>query len=636
MENQEQQQPNTASKKKWFIGGGIAALVLAGGIGAAAIFMKSPKAAYLAAEAETVSEMVDFFEEKYKEELAWSELAQTSVIQSDFKITGDIQSEGMEDPIFDVINSAAINLSTTTDVKNKQYAFGVGGEIADVKVDNFELFVTSEQFVLNAPFLSEAIGVSMEKLNDFTDGELSCSKDILSQTELVTKAQQEYLTKNIGKTIYEELPDEAFTKEKNKIVMDLSKADVKKVAAALAKKMETDPELELILKQAMATQGICDDDTVKETKQQIVDALGEIEFGVVSTIWVEKGKIIERELKFKEAEDFVITGKQSFGKELTFNYELKDDIDTVSIEGVFQQGKKASDRVQFAVEGVEVAYESEESKEKDTKSFERKFIVDAEGQQITLNWDGSTQYKADSVTGEHVVYIDMPELGKASLTIEHDGKKIKALELPAKIKDISNLTDDELSEYMMTVAEEAMAWAENFMAETGFDEYFANDDYYYDEDYDMSFEDYDYNEIIGYPAPDFELVDLNGKTHRLADYEGKGVLLYFWGTGIASSEEELQAINRQYQLYREQDVEVLAINYAEPDAEVQSFISNLGLEFPVAIDKTISVTSDYNIGEDLPATVLIAPDGYVDDVIYGEITEDDIYWFMEFVKPYEE
>ncbi|MBR4478309.1 MAG: redoxin domain-containing protein, partial [Spirochaetales bacterium] len=31
----------------------------------------------------------------------------------------------------------------------------------------------------------------------------------------------------------------------------------------------------------------------------------------------------------------------------------------------------------------------------------------------------------------------------------------------------------------------------------------------------------------GTKAPDFELQDQNGKTHRLSDYQGKKVILYF-------------------------------------------------------------------------------------------------------------
>ena len=33
---------------------------------------------------------------------------------------------------------------------------------------------------------------------------------------------------------------------------------------------------------------------------------------------------------------------------------------------------------------------------------------------------------------------------------------------------------------------------------------------------------------VGKKAPDFELQDQNGKTHRLSDYLGKKVILYFY------------------------------------------------------------------------------------------------------------
>lgn len=33
---------------------------------------------------------------------------------------------------------------------------------------------------------------------------------------------------------------------------------------------------------------------------------------------------------------------------------------------------------------------------------------------------------------------------------------------------------------------------------------------------------------VGVKAPDFELPDQNGKIHRLSDYTGKKVILYFY------------------------------------------------------------------------------------------------------------
>ncbi|KYG89064.1 thiol-disulfide oxidoreductase ResA [Metasolibacillus sp. FSL H7-0170] len=137
----------------------------------------------------------------------------------------------------------------------------------------------------------------------------------------------------------------------------------------------------------------------------------------------------------------------------------------------------------------------------------------------------------------------------------------------------------------------------------------------------------------GSKAPDFELVDLNGETHRLSDYEGKGVFLNFWGTWCPPCEREMPAMDRQYDAYKSQGVEMLAVNIAQSDFEVQRFISNLGVDFPVVIDKTRSVQKAYNVGAALPATILVTPDGKVKKIITGEMSEADIASYMESIKP---
>ncbi|WP_042477869.1 thiol-disulfide oxidoreductase ResA [Bacillus ndiopicus] len=137
----------------------------------------------------------------------------------------------------------------------------------------------------------------------------------------------------------------------------------------------------------------------------------------------------------------------------------------------------------------------------------------------------------------------------------------------------------------------------------------------------------------GSQAPDFELVDLNGETHRLSDYKGKGVFLNFWGTWCPPCEREMPAMDRQYKVFKDQGVEMLAVNIAQSDFEVQSFISNLGVDFPVVIDKTRSVQKAYNVGAALPATVLVTPEGKVKKIITGEMTEADIAGFLESIKP---
>jgi peroxiredoxin len=137
---------------------------------------------------------------------------------------------------------------------------------------------------------------------------------------------------------------------------------------------------------------------------------------------------------------------------------------------------------------------------------------------------------------------------------------------------------------------------------------------------------------VGATAPDFVLTDLNGKTHRLSDYRGKGVFLNFWGTWCKPCEKEMPYINRQYQIYKKQGVEVLAVNVGEPKLSVQKFVDRFGLTFPVVIDREDQVMDAYDIDQ-LPATFLIDKNGTIKKIITGTMTEEMVQQYMESIKP---
>ncbi|WP_096550776.1 thiol-disulfide oxidoreductase ResA [Ureibacillus thermosphaericus] len=136
----------------------------------------------------------------------------------------------------------------------------------------------------------------------------------------------------------------------------------------------------------------------------------------------------------------------------------------------------------------------------------------------------------------------------------------------------------------------------------------------------------------GDTAPDFELVDLEGNTHRLSDYRGQGVFLNFWGTWCEPCKKEMPAMERQYQQFKDQGVHILAVNIAQSNFEVENFVEQYNLTFPVVIDKTKSVMQAYNVGK-LPATYLITPEGKVKKVPPGELSEEQIQSLMESIKP---
>lgn len=137
---------------------------------------------------------------------------------------------------------------------------------------------------------------------------------------------------------------------------------------------------------------------------------------------------------------------------------------------------------------------------------------------------------------------------------------------------------------------------------------------------------------VGDEAPDFTLVDLNGKEHRLSDYKGQGVFLNFWGTWCKPCAKEMPAMDRQYEVYKDQGVHVLAVNIAQSNFEVERFAKQYGLDFPIVIDKTKSVMEAYNI-DPLPTTLLINSEGKIEQIVRGEMTEQDIAQFMEQISP---
>ena len=82
---------------------------------------------------------------------------------------------------------------------------------------------------------------------------------------------------------------------------------------------------------------------------------------------------------------------------------------------------------------------------------------------------------------------------------------------------------------------------------------------------------------VGDKAPDFALVDLEGNDHKLSDYEGQGVFLNFWGTWCKPCAKEMPAMDRQYEAFSNDGVQVLAVNIAQSDFEVQSFADQYGI-----------------------------------------------------------
>lgn len=119
----------------------------------------------------------------------------------------------------------------------------------------------------------------------------------------------------------------------------------------------------------------------------------------------------------------------------------------------------------------------------------------------------------------------------------------------------------------------------------------------------------------GQPAPTFRSHDLNGKALSLAAYAGKPVMLTFWSPDCSACREELPALQTIANDVNA-DVTLLTVVSKVPTAEVQQFVAEAGLTFPVIIDEAGSIAAAYEI-VGVPVSYFINPDGMIDHSTIG-------------------
>lgn len=135
------------------------------------------------------------------------------------------------------------------------------------------------------------------------------------------------------------------------------------------------------------------------------------------------------------------------------------------------------------------------------------------------------------------------------------------------------------------------------------------------------------------PAPDFTLVDQYGETHTLSDYKGKTVFLNFWATWCPPCKKEMPDIQKLYEKYGENSGDLVVLGVANPKDEdhpysndvpadeVAQFLKNNKYTFPVVMDASGDVLSQYGIMS-FPTTFMIDKEGNVFGYVSGALTQD--------------
>lgn len=126
---------------------------------------------------------------------------------------------------------------------------------------------------------------------------------------------------------------------------------------------------------------------------------------------------------------------------------------------------------------------------------------------------------------------------------------------------------------------------------------------------------------VGEPAPDFELKTLEGKKVKLSDYRGKKVIVNFWATWCPPCKAEMPDIQKYYNEGND-NVEILAVNI-DPQYDVQKFVREANVTFPVLLDSKDEVNTLYRILT-IPTTYFIDQDGIIQSKYLSVMTVDTI------------
>ncbi|GEM_PF-1444430 len=120
--------------------------------------------------------------------------------------------------------------------------------------------------------------------------------------------------------------------------------------------------------------------------------------------------------------------------------------------------------------------------------------------------------------------------------------------------------------------------------------------------------------LIGQPAPDFTLPDLDGKPHRLSDLRGRVVIIDFWATWCRPCVMAMPLVDKVQREHRERGVAVLGVNLEGRDKieQVRKFVDGRGVGFTILVGGMMGNGLDRVYGvTGIPTTFVVDRDGVV-------------------------
>ena len=100
---------------------------------------------------------------------------------------------------------------------------------------------------------------------------------------------------------------------------------------------------------------------------------------------------------------------------------------------------------------------------------------------------------------------------------------------------------------------------------------------------------------LGEKAPNFKLKDQDGKIHRLSDYKGKKLVIYFFvRANTPPCKKKACGVRDQFNKYEDLNISILGISY-DPLKRLKSFKQKNDIQFDFLSDSNKQVAKSYGV-----------------------------------------
>jgi len=113
----------------------------------------------------------------------------------------------------------------------------------------------------------------------------------------------------------------------------------------------------------------------------------------------------------------------------------------------------------------------------------------------------------------------------------------------------------------------------------------------------------------GQPAPEFTVMDIEGKEHSLSDYHGKYVFIDFWATWCGPCIRQVPFLEEIYHDYRDKNIAIMSISVDKNKEDWEKYVSEKAHEWFSFHDGTNM--NDLYMVNFIPTFVFIGPDGNI-------------------------